>query len=123
MHRVIRGTVRPAAAALVAAFTLLFPLACVTGPEMTPAQKACCAAMGHECGPVAQQDCCSIEVRQIDQFAVTKKVTLNARAEGVSSTAIVEQMVSLAVAVRTLDDASHRPRSTATYLLVSALLI
>lgn len=124
MHRVIRGTTKPAAAALVAAFALLFPLTCVTGPEMTPAQKACRAAMGHDCGPMAQQGCCAIEVGQIDQFALTKKVTLNARAHCVTSTAIVEQIVDISPAVRLrILDASHRSRSAPTYLLDSALLI
>lgn len=121
-HGVIRGTTKPAAAALVVAFALLFPLTCVTGPEMTPAQKACRAAMGHECGPMAQQGCCAIEVRQI---AATKKVTLNARADCVTSTSVVEQIVDISptVRLRIPAAASHRSRSAPTYLLDSALLI
>lgn len=125
MQRVTWVRLRRAAAALVVTFALLFPLTCVTGPNTTVAQQVCCTAMGHECDSMTPPDCCSIEVRQVDEFAVTKKITLNARAEGVTSTAIVEQIVdiSLPVKVRMLDDACRRPRSTPTYLLSSALLI
>jgi hypothetical protein len=47
---------------------------CATGEEMTDAQKACCAAMGHACGSMAQsEDCCSHEGSRVSQALITAK--------------------------------------------------
>ena len=126
MQRIIRRTMRPAAGTLVVAFALLVPLTCATGRPMTQVEEACCAAMGQECPPVAQQDCCSVQAAtQVAQFAPAAKVVLNAPTALASPSAIVPPLavISAAVRFRAVDDFQHRPGSTRTYLLVSALLI
>jgi hypothetical protein len=45
--------------ALALALALVPSATCLTAAEMTEAQKACCAAMNHDCdGMSVEQDCC-----------------------------------------------------------------
>ena len=61
MTKTVGRTSRLVGWGMILVLGVLPSLICVSGPEMTQAQKACCVAMGHDCGPMArEQDCCSI---------------------------------------------------------------
>lgn len=67
---------RPISWTLAVAFAVALSANCATGEEMTDAQKACCAAMGHDCGSMAQsEDCCSHESPRSQHFFATAKTT------------------------------------------------
>lgn len=75
MRRFLRRRSRPAAWALIAALVVAFVVNCAPTAEATPAQKACCVAMGHDCGPTGQeQDCCATESARLDSFAAASSV-------------------------------------------------
>lgn len=77
MRKLLRRLFRPVGWALTVAFAVALSADCVASEEMTEAQKACCAAMGHDCGRMPQaQDCCSHQTPQIQKFSATKPITL-----------------------------------------------
>lgn len=67
---------RPITGTLAVAFVVALFANCATGEPMTEAQKACCAAMGHDCGAMAESEgCCSHESPRSAQFFATAKTT------------------------------------------------
>ncbi|MGH9258063.1 MAG: hypothetical protein ACRD3C_26175 [Vicinamibacterales bacterium] len=108
----------------VLAFALaLVPSAmCVLSADMTEAQRACCAAMNHDCGGMAvKQDCCPSEAQSLVGFtsgpppfqivAPTPVVVTIAAREPLR---VVRVSPSAA-----LDSGAPSPSSSPTYLLVS----
>lgn len=80
MRKWMRQRVRHIGWTLAVAFAVTLSARCATAGNMTDAQMACCAAMGHDCGPMAQSaDCCSHEALRVDQvFATAKGIALAA---------------------------------------------
>lgn len=77
MRKWIFRWTRPIGWTLAVALAVALSANCVTGEEMTPAQMACCAAMGHDCGAMAQKaDCCSHESPRVAQFFAAVKGTV-----------------------------------------------
>jgi hypothetical protein len=61
---------RLVAAVVTLAVAVVLSAKCVMAKDMTPEQKACCAAMGHDCGALAiEKGCCSGEAMKIDGVA------------------------------------------------------
>ena len=78
MRKLLRRTFRPIGWALTVVLAVALSADCVASAEMTEAQKACCAAMGHDCGRMAQaQDCCSHEAPEIEKFSAVKPSPLS----------------------------------------------
>lgn len=62
MVRRITGTTRFLTWALAFGLAIVSSATCVLGAEVSQAQKACCAAMHHDCGTAAiEHDCCATE--------------------------------------------------------------
>ncbi len=121
MHRMARLV----AGTLVLAIAGAFCLTCIAGSKMTRTREACYAAMHHKCSPVAQQDCCSVEATQVDQFAPATKVARDASAVLAIAGTMIPSVVELSLRVRlsSFADLLHRPGSAPTSLLASALRI
>ena len=124
----MRNWSQPIGWTLTVALVVVSAASCAMGEEMTAAQKACCIAMGHDCGhgPAAQQeDCCSHDSRAVEKFVGAKRLSVAAPAPTV--TAVI---VFLAVPQVHRDSPlrHHTPSVAASppipaYLLLSALLI
>lgn len=111
---------------LMVAFVVMLSADCVTAKEMTPAQKACCAAMGHNCGAVAkEQGCCKVDSQQVEQFAAAKRVTAPPPVVVVWPAAVLPETLTSSFVLRhvPLDSSSHGPPGVPRYLLISFLLI
>lgn len=60
--RSLRRRTRLTASAVTAVFGAMLFVTCVSAAQMTPAQKACCAAMQHDCGAMSvEASCCKGE--------------------------------------------------------------
>lgn len=96
---------------------------CMTARDLTAAQKACCAAMGHDCGEGAvRPDCCPAPTAQIAQLSVAKTVPLVTAPQPVlaSVLALTEPLADACLAVRDfLNGSSRKPPGVPTYLLIS----
>lgn len=114
---------------LAVAFAVALSARCATSAEMTEAEKACCAAMGHDCGRMAQkEDCCSHQSPTMQQFFAT------AKGGGLALTAPSPVLLPFALSPATLQvsnrgdfgqlaQTSLKPARVPQYLLTSALLI
>ena len=79
MRKLLRRTFRPVGWVLSAALAVILSASCATAEEMTAAQKACCAAMGHRCGSMADEhDCCTTEMREVSGRAPAQAFSLQA---------------------------------------------
>lgn len=126
MRKLIKRTRRPIVWALTLAFAVLLSADCATGKELTAEQKACCAAMNHDCGPMAkEQDCCSVESQKVEQFTTAKQVIPAKPIVTVVLTIPVPDLrLPLPSLHRTHPDRSPlRLPDVPTYLLVSTFLI
>lgn len=98
---------------------------CASATGMTPEEKACCAAMGSECGEMAPQPtCCLIESQRVDQDGAINRAAIT------PSLIIVAALPSLPGSLHdpleNRGKAEHlpvKPPGVPTYLLASALLI
>jgi len=62
MVRAAKRAGRFLAGALAVALVVVSSATCFLGATMTPAQKACCTAMNHDCGAMAMEHgCCATE--------------------------------------------------------------
>ncbi len=118
---------RPIGWTLALAFAVALSANCATGEEMTEAQKDCCAAMGHDCGRMAQEeDCCSHEGGGVAQFFATAKGSpLAAPALLLMPFAVLPELPTAALRLdfAHLVDVSLKPSRVPKYLLDSTLLI
>jgi hypothetical protein len=72
MVRRIHRMKRSLACGLALAFAVVFAATCLVGNELTAAQQACCVAMNHDCGAMAdKQDCCSTETPSVAGFSAS----------------------------------------------------
>ena len=65
---------RPIGWALIAGLVLAFVVNCAPMAEAAPTQKACCAAMGHDCGPRQELDCCAAESARLESVAAVNQL-------------------------------------------------
>ena len=77
MRGLLRRQTRGLAAGLLVAISVALSAQCVTTAEMSLAEQACCALMGHDCGPMAgEHECCKSEAPRIDQRSAEPRATL-----------------------------------------------
>lgn len=75
--RVVRTALaRIVSVTLASAITFVASVSCYAG-DMMPTEMACCAAMAHHCGRMAQaHDCCTTEAPRADQGTTVARVTI-----------------------------------------------
>jgi hypothetical protein len=125
LRRIRRGARFAASIATMALVAGVFA-SCVSAAEMTSAQKACCAAMEHDCGEMAiEAGCCapdSQSSRSLTPVGLLAPVLLPPP----PSTPPVELFVlspPLSSAVAGSEAAVPRPPGVSTYLLISTFRI
>jgi len=95
---------------------------CVLGADMTEAQKACCAAMNHDCGAMAlEQDCCVTDSPNLAGLTSAPPISVLAPPALVAVNSIEpapEPTVSF-FASAVFDVGAPKPSSRPTYLFVS----
>lgn len=125
MRRFIKRTLRPITWTLAVAFAVVLSAQCVTAEDMTPAQQACCVVMGHDCGPMIQQDCCAMESHNVDQLVAVKSVSVKPVLTLVATPFATPVSVYVSTPLlQAAHDRSLQPLADVpTYLRVSALLI
>ena len=120
MVRRITGTTRFLTWALALALAVVSSVTCVLGAEVSQEQKACCAAMNHDCGAAAiEHDCCGTEAPAFTSLASgTAASPLAAPAPVVNVTDAASDCGSCLTA-SCLDTGASPFSRRPTYLLVS----
>ena len=125
---VLRGfrALRPVASAVVVAVVVMLSANCLGADVMTPAQKACCAAMAHDCGHMALTEaCCTGQAQEHQGIASASRVEVAATAVPVL-VAVLQQPEPLTPSGQTgaaVSETPVKPPGTSTYLLVSSFRI
>ena len=79
MVRAAKRTGRFLAGALAVALVVVSFATCLLSANMTPAQKACCTAMNHDCGAMAMEHgCCSTEAPNLTSLVSSISTSLRA---------------------------------------------
>lgn len=95
---------------------------CLLGAQMTPAQKACCAAMNHDCGAMAlETGCCATEAPNLTSLASATLTSQLAAPDLIMASVSVADLIP-PVPIRTsaaFDSDTPRYSSRSTHLLVS----
>lgn len=127
MRKAVERVSRPITWTLMVAFAVVLSANCLAGAEMTEAQKACCAAMGSECGHRAQdKSCCSTESPRIDQLTAAKSIAIplpDAVTGGHLAVFVEIPQQSLVDRGHHFDGFTPKPPGVPRYLLASTLLI
>lgn len=124
MVRRIRLSGRAFTWVLALALVVVSSATCLLNAEMTEAQKACCAAMSHDCGAAAvTHDCCATESQSLAGFAAGPPVfQFAAPAPALVAADLVAAEPPPAARVNpstAFDSGAPNPSSSPTYLLVS----
>lgn len=123
--RSFRRRMRLAASAVTAALCVMLFVTCVSAAQMTPAQKACCAAMRHDCGEMARDASCCTGETQADRSLVAAKPT--SVALPIALLMAVLDMPRAPVAstrrVARAEPSALKPPGIPTYLFVSSFRI
>jgi hypothetical protein len=122
MPRVIRGTIRPIGRALVLALAVVLSADCMTGRDMTPEQKACCAEMGPDCDHSAMAADCCVSENNPDLQQTTAKLNLAPPVAVANPLATAHQLPRVRLELSVQSAARHLPDVPA-YFLGSAFLI
>lgn len=120
--RSLRRRTRLAASVLTVAMTLVLVATCLAAVEMTPEQKACCAAMAHDCGEMAFEKSCCIGEGPNDDGLVAVKATFAAFPPAIVVAVLDMPATLFAPASRfaATDRAPVKPPGIPTYLFVSS---
>ena len=125
MLRAFRA-MRPVAGAIVVAVVVMLSANCLGADVMTPAQKACCAAMAHDCGHMALTEaCCTGQAQEHQGMAAASRAEIAAVAVPVLI-AVLQQPEPLTrngQTVALVSETPVKPPGTSTYLLVSSFRI
>jgi hypothetical protein len=116
-------TMRPVAAAMMFALVAMLSASCLAAENMTPAQKACCAAMNHDCGQMAiTEGCCAGHAREDGSLSPANRIETAAPPLPVLVAALdVQEPLSSAQHLVTAASATPvKPPGTSTYLFVSS---
>ena len=115
---------RPVAGAMMFAVAMLLSASCFAAENMTPAQKACCAAMAHNCGEMAVSDgCCSAPAQESTSLSATSRIEAPAPAALPTLVAVLDLQEPLAPPAGVWAPANTtpvKPPGTHTYLVVSS---
>ena len=127
MRKWMSRRARPIGWTLAVALSVVLSANCTTDASMTEAEMACCAAMGHDCGPMADsEDCCSHESGRVAQFfATVKTVPLTVPVAVLMPFTLVPDPASVALRSEFVHttNVSLRPSRVPKYLLDSTFLI
>ena len=114
---------RPVAAAMMFAVVAMLSASCLAAENMTPAQKACCAAMNHDCGHMAiTEGCCTGPAQDDTNVSPANRVEAASQVPPVL-VAVLDAMEPIATATGLAAFARTspvKPPGTSTYLLVSS---
>ena len=116
---------RTTAGAVTLAMAVVISLNCFAARNVTPEERACCAAMKHDCGATAlEKQCCSGEALELESTAPTS-VTSGPAAPVQVLLAVLEplQPMLLGIAQPIAADAAAKPPGPPGYLLASILRI
>ena len=116
-------TMRPVAAAMMFAVVAMLSASCLAAENMTPAQKACCAAMNHDCGHMAiTEGCCTGPAQDDTNVSPANRVEVATPTLPVLVAVLdVPEPVSQAAGIATpASTAPVKPPGTSTYLIVSS---
>jgi hypothetical protein len=122
----LRGlrTRRPVAAAMMFAVVAMLSATCLAAESMTPAEKACCAAMTHDCGEMAiSEGCCTAPAQEGTSLFATSRVEMPAPALPplVAILDVPEPLGLDAAGIATSTSTTPvKPPGTSTYLIVSS---
>jgi hypothetical protein len=115
---------RPIAGALMFAVAMLLSASCFATENMTPAQKACCAAMAHNCGEMAVSDgCCAAPAQEGTSLSAAHRVDAPPPALLPTLVAVLDLQEPLALhaaVVASGHTTPVKPPGTHTYLVVSS---
>lgn len=127
MRKWMSRRARPIGWTLVVAFSVVLSASCTTDASMTEAEMACCEAMGHDCGPMANpEDCCSHDSGRVAQFLATAKtIPLAVPVAVLMPFTLVPDTASAALRsdFAHTTDVSLKPSRVPKYLLDSTFLI
>ena len=117
---------RALAGVLTLVLGIVTSVSCVAAQDMTPEQKACCAAMDHDCGAAAiDAGCCSGEAAKADSVSAAS-IQMPISAPVAILVAVLDVGAPLTSLYRSGGPgtgAPVRPPGIPTYLLVSAFRI
>jgi len=117
---------RPVAGAVTLAMAVVLSATCVVTKDMTPQQKACCAAMGHDCGRTAmERACCPGEAKKVDALTPVSAPEFAASPVAIV-VALLDPLTPPAILSGFFNSASLalvKPPGIPTYLLVSSFRI
>ena len=126
MFRGFRAMRRLVANAVVVAVVVMLSANCLGADVMTPAQKACCAAMAHDCGHMALTEvCCTGQAQEHQGIASASRAEVATTAVPVLL-AVLEQpgpLTGNGQTVSLVSETPVKPPGTSTYLLVSSFRI
>jgi hypothetical protein len=108
--------------ALALALAVVSSATCLLGAETTEAQRACCAAMNHDCGGMSvEQDCCAGESPNVASVTSSLPMSLLAPPVQVAVNIIAPrpEAIVLTFGSSALDAGAPKPSSRPTYLFVS----
>ena len=114
---------RPVAAAMMFAVVAMLSASCLEAENMTPAQKACCAAMNHDCGQMAiSEGCCTGHTQETRSLSPATRVETATPALPVLVAVldVPEPLASAPHFVRAASTTPVKPPGTSTYLIVSS---
>jgi hypothetical protein len=116
---------RATAGAVTLAMAVVVSFNCFAGRDLTPEERACCAAMEHDCGATAiEKQCCSGEALKLDSTA-PMSVTLGPAAPVAVLLAVLDPLepILLDIAQPIAANASAKPPGPPGYELASILRI
>lgn len=118
---------RLAASALIVALAVAFAASCLPVEGATAEQQACCAAMDHACGPMAEgADCCATETAQVSDFTVAARLSVPAPALLTVLPALVPEPLDASATLLAFGyhhTTESSPPGVPRYLLTATLLI
>ena len=114
---------RPVAAAMMFALVAMLSANCLAAENMPPAQKACCAAMNHDCGQMSvTEGCCPGHAQEDRGLSPANRVDKASPALSVliAVLEVPEPLASASHLVRADSTTPVKPPGTSTYLIVSS---
>ena len=125
MVRSLKRAIRPLAWVVMLTLTVVVSTECLIGAAMTEAQKACCAAMDHNCDSAGiEQDCCPSESSNLTGFVAASPASLLLTAPPVAvALPAAARVLPTSVCAPAFDWVVPKSSSRPTYLFVSVFRI
>ena len=112
---------------MIATLAIVLSANCVSAQDLTPEQKACCAAMKHDCERMAgQMDCCATaKPTQLQQASAVKAIVFAAPVRILAAILVLPEPLDAGEShvVDSLKNTTQRPPGRSTYVLNSTFRI